>query len=231
MTNKEIAGTFNLLAKVMELHGENKFKIRSYQNAYNTLRKLGDPLSDMEESQLSTIKGVGKAIAGKITELIDTGKMATLSRYLDQTPAGIQEMLQIKGFGPKKVKVIWEELGIESIGELLYAVNENRLIELKGFGKKTQEDLKQKLEYYQRNRNRFHFAVLEQEYLEILPLLQQALPGATIEPSGAFRRKVVTPEAIELMIIGEDLPVTSLAKSFLDFELIDARQFKMKTEK
>ena len=102
----------------------------------------------MSDAEINDIKGVGKAIAGKIRELLDNGEMATYNKYLDQTPAGVQEMLKIKGFGPKKVLVIWKEMEIETIGELLYACIENRLIEAKGFGQKTQEDLKNKLEDY-----------------------------------------------------------------------------------
>ena len=74
MTNKEIAKAFQMLGKVMELHGENKFKIRSYANAYITLRKLQEPLSSLQESEISAIKGVGKAISAKIIELLETGE-------------------------------------------------------------------------------------------------------------------------------------------------------------
>ena len=124
MTNKEIAKSFQLLGQIMELHGENAYKIRSYSNAYLSLRKLGDPLSEMSDAEIGQIKGVGKAISGKIRELLDTGTMATLERYREQTPEGVQEMLGIKGFGPKKIKTIWKDLGVESVGELLYACNE-----------------------------------------------------------------------------------------------------------
>ena len=102
MTNKEIAKTFQYLGNIMELHGENKFKIRSYQNAYISLRKLDQPLNGMSDEEIGTIKGVGKAIVGKIRELLDNGQMETLERYKAKTPEGVQEMLNIKGFGPKK---------------------------------------------------------------------------------------------------------------------------------
>jgi DNA polymerase (family 10) len=102
MTNKEIARSFQQLGNIMELHGENPYKIRSYQNAYLQLRKLDQPLSAMTDEEIGAIKGVGKAIAAKIRELLDTGTMQTLERYRAQTPKGIEEMLGIKGFGPKK---------------------------------------------------------------------------------------------------------------------------------
>lgn len=200
MTNKEIANVFNDLAKIMELHQENKFKIRSYSNAYLTLRKLDTPLTDMSEEDLSGIKGVGKAISAKIREFIETGTLDTLKKYQDKTPLGVQEMLKIKGFGPKKVYEVWTKLGSESVGELLYACNENRLIELKGFGKKTQEDLIQKLEYFQKSKNQFHYASLEQEAKKLVTFIQQKLPDATVQLTGAIRRLSPTLSSIEVLV-------------------------------
>ncbi len=200
MTNKEIATVFNDLAKIMELHQENKFKIRSYANAYLTLRKLDQPLTDMSEEDLSGIKGVGKAISAKIREYIDTGTLETLKKYQDKTPLGVQEMLKIKGFGPKKVYEVWTKLGSESVGELLYACNENRLIELKGFGKKTQEDLIQKLEYFQKSKHQFHYASLEQEAQQLLTYIKEKLPDAKVHLTGAIRRLAPTLSAIEILV-------------------------------
>lgn len=204
MSNKEIAKTFQFLGDIMELHGENPFKIRSYQNAYLTLRKLDRPLTEMDATEIGSIKGVGQAIAEKIRELLDTGKMSTLQQYLDKTPEGVQEMLHIKGFGPKKIKVIWESLGIETIGELLYAVNENRLLELKGFGEKTQNELRQQLQYFLKTRHQFHFASVEGEGNSILQKLQAALPGVKIEFTGAFRRCANVLESIDLLVGTKD---------------------------
>jgi DNA polymerase (family 10) len=116
MTNKEIAAHFDELAKLMELHGENPFKIRSYQNAYRTIRSLAEPLGEQSEEEIQAIKGVGKAIAAKVKELDRTGQMATLDKYRDRTPEGVREMLAIKGFGPKKIRVIWQDLGAENAG-------------------------------------------------------------------------------------------------------------------
>ena len=203
MTNKEIASVFDELAKIMELHQENKFKIRSYSNAYINLRKLDQPLVDMSTEERGTIKGVGKAINAKIQEYITTGTLETLKKYQDQTPVGVQEMLQIKGFGPKKVYDIWKVLEVESVGELIYACNENRLIELKGFGQKTQEDLRKKLEYYQRSKHQFHYASLEQEAKELVATIQKELPEAKVSLTGAIRRHAPILSAIEILIASD----------------------------
>lgn len=220
MKNKEIAKKFQLLGNIMDLHGENKFKIRSYQNAYITLRKLDQPLAEMSEEELNGIKGVGKAIAGKIRELLDTGKMNTLERYKDQTPKGIQEMLGISGFGPKKVRDVWKGLGVETVGELLYAANENRLIELKGFGKKTQDELKQKLDYYLRSKDDFHYASLEAEGNALKAKLEALYPGVAIEFTGAFRRRNNVLRGIEL-IIGQEVELPTVMQQ-LEIEPLPA---------
>ena len=154
MTNKEIARVFSDLASIMELHDENPFKIRSYENAYITLRKLDKPLAEMSRAEIDTIKGVGKAIGDKIEELLKTGELETFEKYAEKTPAGVVDMLHIKGFGPKKIQAVWQDMGIESVGELLYACNENRLIELKGFGKKTQEEIRKAAEYFLKSKNK-----------------------------------------------------------------------------
>ena len=145
----------------MEMQGENPFKIRSYETAAGLLSKLGTPLSEMSQEEIQSLKGVGTAISGKIQELLTVGKMKTLERYKEQVPEGIQEMLQIKGLGAKKIKTAWEDLGVENATELLYACNENRLIELKGFGEKTQEEIRKQLEFFLSNRSNFLYANIE----------------------------------------------------------------------
>ncbi|MEM0993127.1 MAG: PHP domain-containing protein [Bacteroidota bacterium] len=200
MTNKEIAQSFQLLGQLMQLQGENPYKIRSYENAYRKLRSWEVPLEEMPDPEIAAIPGVGKAIHGKIRELLDNGQMNTLERYKTQVPSGVQEMLQIKGFGAKKIKAIWQDLGAESIGELLYAVNENRLVELKGFGAKTQEDLRQKLEYYQQSKDQFHYAKLEATAEQLVVELQTLLPSAKIELTGDIRRKMPVLRQIEILL-------------------------------
>ena len=204
MTNKQIANHFNALARLMELHGENPFRIRGYANAYLNLRKVGTPLFEMSDAEISDIKGVGKAIAGKIRELQKTGSLEALEKYKAKTPIGVQEMLNIKGFGPKKILSLWKGLEVETIGELLYACNENRLVELKGFGAKTQDDLRQKLEYFLKSRDQFLYATLEEPAEDVFHYLQQALPAGTlISVCGEFRRRCPVLKGIEFLVGGD----------------------------
>jgi len=183
----------------MELHNENPFKIRSYANAYLSIRKIEQPLDTFEYDELASIKGVGKNIADKIQELISTGMLQAYNKYAEKTPEGIVQMLEIKGFGPKKIKVIWNELGIDTIGELLYACNENRLVELKGFGLKTQATLKGQLEYFLDSQGKFHYANLEEEANELEEKIKLAFPSESTMLTGPTRRMM--PEVFGIDIL------------------------------
>src|SRR5579872_6743991 len=145
--NDYIAGQFDLLAKLMDIHGENSFKTRSYSSAAFTLEKLPMPLEGLPLEKITAIKGIGDAIGKKIQEIQQTGELRLLQHYLANTPAGVIDMLKIKGLGPKKIATIWKEMEIESIGELLYACQENRLLLYKGFGEKTQLNVREAIEF------------------------------------------------------------------------------------
>lgn len=235
MTNKEIAGVFSNLASIMELHNENPFKIRSYENAYITLRKLDKPLSDMGRAEIDAIKGVGKAIADKIEELLKTGQLETFQKYAEKTPAGVVEMLHIKGFGPKKIQAVWHEMGIESVGELLYACNENRLIELKGFGVKTQEEIRKAAEYYLKSKNKRFWSIADAETEGVMKWLHLSIARLNItdfriERVGELRRLNPIIEKIEILIAGVDNIEQLFDNSYLT--LIDKKEntYLCKTE-
>ena len=136
--NNFIADQFSLLSKLMDIHGANSFKSKSYAVAAFNIEKLPQQLSETVPDKLSSIKGIGDSAAKKIAEILETGKLQVLEELIVNTPAGVLEMLNVKGLGPKKIAAIWKEMEIESLGELLYACNENRLLLYKGFGEKTQ---------------------------------------------------------------------------------------------
>jgi len=161
MENKTIARTLRLLSQLMELHEENPFKIKSVANASFKVDKLPFAIKDKALDEIDKVEGIGKSLAAKIIELLQTGHLKELEDMIQQTPEGVVEMLAIKGIGPKKISIIWHTLGIESIGELYYACNENRLIEAKGFGLKTQEEIKNAIEFKLAANGRFLYAQIE----------------------------------------------------------------------
>lgn len=199
MTNKEIALSFDLLGKIMELHSENPFKIKSYQNAYLVLRKMDRPFGEYTIEELLEIKGIGAAIAEKIQSLVHTGHMPTLDKYLAKTPPGVVEMLKLQGLGPKKIEIIWKELGIESPGELLYACNENRLVELKGFGEKTQQKVIEAIGFLQSNQGKYLFTQAIFHANQLVDQIRVLHPGSHSEITGALRRGVPIVEKAEIL--------------------------------
>src|SRR5690606_26032264 len=190
MEDKTIARTFRLYGQLMELHGENPFRTKAITSLAFKLDKLPVALAALSPEALGEIPGVGKSSALKITALLQTGSFDELNRLQDATPAGILEMLRIKGLGAKKIKIIWQTLGIESIGELYYACNENRLVGAKGFGLKTQEEVKKIIEFSMANQGWFLYASVEKPAAAVMEQLQALLPaGSLMAYTGEFRRK------------------------------------------
>jgi len=188
MENKPISRTLRLLSQLMELHDVNPFKIKSIANAAFKVDKLPYPAASKSFEELEKIDGIGKSIAAKIIELRDTGTMVELQELLAATPEGVVDIMGIKGIGAKKVAIIWHELGIENTGELYYACNENRLIEAKGFGLKTQEEIRKAIEFRMASNGKFLYAQIEKEANDLLDEIKNLFPGALIEFAGEFRR-------------------------------------------
>jgi len=156
----DIADVLQLTSKVMELHDGNSFKIKALANGAFRLSKAH--LDEITEEKLLTIEGIGKSIAKTAFEIAKKGTSAELQELLEKTPEGVIEMLSVKGLGPKKVKQLWHELEIESVGALLYACYENRLVTLKGFGQKTQQSVIQSIEFLKGAKGKSHYAAVEE---------------------------------------------------------------------
>jgi DNA polymerase (family X) len=199
MTNKDIANKFKLLADLMELYNENSFKIKSYANAYLALRKYDKDLNLAFSHEIESIPGIGKAVAEKISELLNTDKIEQLENLLKKTPEGIIQMLNVRGLGPKKVKAIWSDLKVEDISELLLACNENRLVEVKGFGYKTQEEIKHKIEFFLSNSGKFHYASIAPIAEQLVEKLRLKYPTHIFELNGLLRRKMPIVDQIDLL--------------------------------
>jgi DNA polymerase (family 10) len=187
--NYYIADQFSLLAKLMDIHGENSFKTKSYSIAAFTIEKLPEQLAEIPRDKIFTIKGIGDAIGKKIIGILNTNELALLKEYIQKTPPGVIEMLNIKGIGPKKISTIWKEMEIESVGELLYACNENRLLLYNGFGEKTQKSVKETIEFYFKNQGSYLFAEAEPFALGIEKKLEVQFPAEKFGLTGEYIRQ------------------------------------------
>ncbi len=198
MTNAAISDNFSLLSKLMDIHGENSFKAKSYAIAAFTVEKLPDELSVFPQKKIFSIKGIGESAGQKIVEQLESGTLKILEDYIQKTPEGIIEMLQkIKGLGPKKISTIWKEMNIESIGELLYACNENRLTLYKGFGEKTQESVKKSIEFYLNTLGSYLYAQIETYALAFTNSLKLYFKDYKLELTGEFKRQFSVIEQLE----------------------------------
>ncbi|MFM7014922.1 MAG: helix-hairpin-helix domain-containing protein [Bacteroidota bacterium] len=198
MENYQIADLLKEIAKLMELHGENSFKIKSYQNAAFKIDRLTTPIDGLSKDELEKIDGIGKSLSAKLASYFTSGVIEDYQILIDQTPEGVLEIMHVKGIGPKKTATIWKEMGIESLGELLYACNENRLIEVKGFGAKTQQQIKEAVQYKLASKGFFHFATAEQLTASALETIIH-LQGKAWNYAGAFRRKCEVLETVEIV--------------------------------
>ena len=185
----------------MDIHGDNSFKARIYGAAAFNIEKLPNQLADTPAEKIASIKGIGDSTAKKIAEMLETGKLGVLSEYIEKTPPGVIEMLNIKGIGPKKIQTIWKEMGIESVGELLYACNENRLTLYKGFGEKTQANVQESIEFYQSQQGHFLYAEAEVIFPQINSYLQKLFSPEKVHVTGAYRRQALTIEEMEFVIL------------------------------
>lgn len=207
----------------MEIHGENSFRAKSYSVAAYKIEKVATPLSTLNEEQISAIPGIGSAISSKILEILHSGTMQMLEELLEKTPEGILEIMKIKGLGPKKVAVIWKELGIESIGELLYACQENRLSTLSGFGKATQKNVIEAIEFYLSQRGHFLFAKAE-PVQEIIQTYFESIFSGRVTVTGEFRRHAEIIETLSFVIECPMDQIRSGLENWEHFEILDANQ-------
>lgn len=211
LSNKEISSLFELMADLLELAGENPFKIKSYSIAGFRIGKLPEPLLEMSDADVKKIENLGPSMLMKIAEIKETGTMQDLEDLLKETPVGVLEILQIKGLGAKKVRQLWLELEVETIGELAYACQENRLTALKGFGKKTQDNILANIHYMMANKGKHLLGSVRDFAIELLEALINTFPDHTILMMGDIIRQNNIVSSIDFI---SDLPIVDWNKFF-----------------
>lgn len=205
MQNIEIAWIFAELADLLEIKGEDFFKIRAYRRAAEVLAKLEESAEELSRRRLlSKIPGVGKAIEGKIKEILETGSLTKHQQLLQEIPQGVLAIKQLPGIGPNRARVLFKELGITNLEELEQAVNERRVRTLKGFSSKLEWDIINGLEMLRNRQSRARLSVakeLAQQLIEFLKLL----PGVNeVSTAGSTRRWKDTVGDLDLVASAEN---------------------------
>ena len=203
MENKAIADVFTEIADTLEIQGENPFRVRSYRNAARTIEDMSQSLEALVRAgeNLEEIPGIGKSINEKIRELLATGKSHFLEELRSQIPPSLTELLKLEGLGPKKVKVLYDELNVDSVDRLEKAAQAGRLRNLPGMGLKTEEKILKSIEHYRAGMGRFKLSVGFQ-YAEALLRHLKGVPGVKrLDPAGSFRRRRETIGDLDILAI------------------------------
>jgi len=208
MSNDEIVEILELTTKLLELHDADAFKIRTYSSAAFNLSRLNDQeLATLSTAALTQLPGVGKSMAAKIQEIVQTGRLSELEQLMAQTPVGVLEMFKIKGIGAKKIGTIWRQLGIDTIAGLQEACETGQIAKLKGFGESTQQKILASMAFLQSQMGKVRMdkaAILAEL---IRDELLKYFPNVVI--TGEVARKNETVETIQLLV-GTESPVAAI---------------------
>jgi len=219
MENIEIAQTLREVANLLEILDANPFRVRAYRNAIRTVQEHAVPMRKLVEegADLTELPSVGKGMAENIAELVETGDLSLIDQLIEENPALVDrdvvssliEITSIPGIGPKKVRKLWEDLGVESVEDLKEAASEGRVAELEGFAKKTELRILEEIDRLATRTSRFRLGDVD----ELLPPLLDHMRGVEgvrrVEVAGSYRRRRETVGDIDLLVLADDAMAAS----------------------
>ena len=221
MTKAEIAAVLEEIATLLELKGENPFKIRAYANAARSIEAWGGSLSDLQDEEaLSKIPGIGKAIAAKIKELAATGSLKYVEDLRGEFPAAILELFSIQGLGAKKIKVLYDKLHVSSITELLKACESGRVAKLPGFGETTQEKFCKAITDRIKHAGSFQFGQIANEAESLRSDLAVHPDALHVCIAGSYRRRREIVRDLDLIVATKN--PAEITKSFVGHPLAES---------
>jgi len=215
MDKKEIAEVFNEIGQLLELRGENPFRVRAYYNAARIVEGLQEDLHQLvDEQRLTQIKGIGTDLAAKITEMVTTNRLRFHDELKASMPPGLLEMLRIPGFGPKRAKTVFDKLKVDSIEKLEAACKDGRVAQLDGFGEKSQQKILEGIELVRRFAARHH---LHKALAAAQPVLEalRALDGVIrCSLAGSLRRCRETIGDVDFLVSARPKDAPAIIEAF-----------------
>jgi DNA polymerase (family 10) len=218
LDNKAVARTLLEIADLLELKGENAFKIRAYRNAADIVSHAPEQVSSLDEAGLRGWDGIGKDLAGRIREIALTGDCGIRRELLTEFPATLLEVLRLQGVGPKTVAVLYKELHIKSLEDLAAAAKAGRIRAIKGMGGKKEQLILQAIEERQRFAGRHLLSRATEMAEAIVAYLKEHAPSAEIATVGSVRRGTETSGDLDILANGAD---TALADALTRFPLVE----------
>ncbi|HEJ83600.1 MAG TPA: DNA polymerase/3'-5' exonuclease PolX, partial [Desulfobacteraceae bacterium] len=200
--NSDVSDIFNKVADLLEIEDESPFRIRAYRNAARIIANLPQNVSDRieSESDLTKLRGIGKDLAGKIKEIVETGSLAQLEELEDKTPSGLSQLMKLEGIGPKRVKALNRDLGVTSLKDLEEAARQGKVKELEGFGEKTEHMILEELEAYEGKEVRIKLMEAEQRARPLVEYLKEGKGIKKITVAGSYRRRKETVGDLDILV-------------------------------
>ncbi|WP_353662117.1 DNA polymerase/3'-5' exonuclease PolX [Hydrogenimonas sp. SS33] len=206
MTNSEIADLFNKMADMLEIKGENPFKVRAYRNAARTVQNLGKSLEELvaEGKDLTRLPGIGKDLSDAIHEIVETGKFSKLEALKKKLPEGLDELLSIEGLGPKRIRQLYDTFHITSMQELAKVAESGDIYKLKGFGPTLVEKILKGVRLAKKAGHRFRFDVAKPFAEELRRYLAGFDGVVKVEVAGSYRRRKETVGDLDILVVAEN---------------------------
>lgn len=226
MDNPAIAATFQRLADLLEIRGESAYRVGAYRRAAESLAQLSEPIHAIDKrSDLKKIPGVGAAIAEKIEDLLETGSFPLLREVEAEIPAGVAELLAVPDIGPKRARLLYDELGIDSLAALRQASEAGQLEEIKGIGTGAAKRIAAGLTSLQASDSRFPLGQARDLGLALIARLRQAAPDILrAELAGSVRRMRETIGDLDIVAAAEEpLPVIDAFEALPDVAHVERR--------
>lgn len=201
--NANIAAIFNEIADLLEIEEANPFRIRAYRNAARIVSELGDDVRNRlaRGEDLTRLPGIGDDLAGKIREIVATGRCQALEKLRGELPLAVTELLQVPGLGPKRARALWHELDVQTTEQLAQAAEAGRIRALPGFGAKTEANILRSVQAHLSKQRRFPLAVARQATKPLLAWLAKARGVARIEIAGSYRRQRDTVGDLDILVV------------------------------
>ncbi|UCE31990.1 MAG: DNA polymerase/3'-5' exonuclease PolX [Burkholderiales bacterium] len=202
MHNREIAALFDRMADLLDIEQANPFRVRAYRNAARTVGGHAKPMSELlaRGDDLSRLPGIGKDLAAKIAEIVETGRLRALEELEQRVPAALSELMHIDGLGPKRVRSLYHALGVRSPADLSAALEGDRIRSLPGFGARTVEKLRHGIEMLAASEKRTRLVDAEQIAADLLEWMRGSRGLKSIEVAGSFRRRCETVGDLDLLV-------------------------------
>jgi DNA polymerase (family 10) len=207
MQNPDIARVFDEVADLLEIQNANPFRVRAYRNAARTVRDFPEPIADLVRAgtkDLTEIPGIGEDLAGKITEIVNTGELKLRRQLAAKLPAGLLDLLRIPGLGPKRVRLLHKKLKVKSAADLAKALDAGKIQKLKGFGPKIEEKMRAGLGAAQQAERRLLLHEAESRATALGAFLKAGGGIKQIEVAGSYRRRRETIGDLDVLVTCSD---------------------------